>query len=146
PAPGCAVPCGPPPLPALYRGDRPMFSFKRHGALVLAGMASTVLLCSSASAQFGVQWVQFKDTPAKLGVAATAISDNSTEVDFATGDLNNDGWEDVVAVRKQQASTTGKRTNMLLINNHGKLEDKTTEWATAADVPGDLGFLTPVNN
>jgi hypothetical protein len=123
-----------------------MFRFNRDGALVLAGLASTILLCSGASAQLGVQWVEFRYTPEKLGVLPTAITDTTTEVDFATGDLNNDGWDDVVAVRKQQASTTGKRTNLLLINNHGKLEDKTAQWATAADVPGDLGFLTPVNN
>ncbi|HEX5011619.1 MAG TPA: VCBS repeat-containing protein [Planctomycetota bacterium] len=123
-----------------------MFTFKRGRVLLLSSLASTVLLCSSASAQFDVKWVTFKDSPTKLGVLPTAISDTSTEVDFATGDLNNDGWQDVVAVRKQQTSTTGKRTNMLLINNHGKLEDKTAQWATAADVAGDLGFLTPVNN
>jgi|KBSSwiStaDraftv2_1062776.scaffolds.fasta_scaffold133269_2 hypothetical protein len=122
-----------------------MFRFHRDGSLLLASLASTVLLCSSASAQFGVKWVEFKDSPAKLDVPATAISDNSTEVDFATGDLNNDGWEDVVAVRKQQASQVGKRTNMLLINNHGVLEDMTAQWATAADVAGDQGFLTPTN-
>src|SRR5262245_17788583 len=121
---------------------------RAHGrsALLVAGFASTLLLCAGASAQLNVQWVKFASTPNKLGVSATAISDSSTEVDFATGDLNKDGWEDVVAVRKQQSSTTGKRTNMLLINNHGKLEDKTTQWATASDVPGDQGFLTLVNN
>jgi hypothetical protein len=123
-------------------------SDRAHGrcALLVAGFASTVLLCAAASAQLNVQWVKFANTPSKLGVSATAISDNNTEVDFATGDLNKDGWEDVVAVRKQQSSTTGKRTNMLLINNHGKLEDKTAQWATAADVVGDQGFLTLVNN
>ena len=64
-------------------------------ALLLAGVASTVLLCTSASAQFNVQWVKFADAPAKLGVAPTALCDGNTEVDFATGDLNNDGWEDI---------------------------------------------------
>jgi FG-GAP-like repeat len=126
-----------------------MFTFDRThgcGARLLAGLASTALLCTSVSAQFNVQWVKFNNTPEKLGVLATAISDSGTEVDFATGDLNNDGWEDVVAVRKQQSSTAGKRTNLLLINNHGKLEDKTALWATASDVGGDQGFLTLTNN
>src|SRR5262245_38532702 len=126
-----------------------MFIFHRahvRGAMVAAGFAASLALCAGASAQLNVQWVKFANTPNKLGVSATAISDGGTEVDFATGDLNKDGWDDVVAVRKQQSSTTGKRTNMLLINNHGKLEDKTAQWATASDVVGDQGFLTLVNN
>jgi len=45
-----------------------MFRFTSGGAILLASLASTVLLCSSASAQFGVEWVEFKDTPEKLGV------------------------------------------------------------------------------
>ncbi len=118
----------------------------RPSVSLLAALAAALLLPAGASAQLNVQWVTFKNAPAKLGVPLTALCDGGTEVDFATGDLDKDGWVDVVAVRKQQSSTTGKRTNVLLMNNHGKLEDKTTLYASASDVVGDLGFKTLVNN
>src|SRR5262249_42291458 len=84
--------------------------------------------------------------PSKLAVSPTALSDNQTQVLFRTADLDKDGWDDVVAVRKQQASQIGKRTAFLLMNINGVLTNMTSQYASASDVPGDNGFLTPCNN
>jgi len=118
----------------------------RHAGIPAAVAIAAVALSDGAAAQANVQWVTFKNTPTRLNVPATAICDGNTEVDFATGDLDKDGWIDVVAVRKEQSSTLGKRPNILLMNNHGRFEDKTLQYASASDVPGDLGFLTPTND
>src|SRR5262245_58988301 len=114
------------------------------GVLVLSvGMA---WLSGAASAQLNQQWGTFTHQPSKLVVTPTAISDADTQVVFRTADLDKDGWDDVVAVRKQQAAQLGKRRAFLLMNVNGVLTDKTAQYATAADVVGDQGFNTPVNN
>jgi FG-GAP-like repeat len=84
--------------------------------------------------------------PAKLAVSPLAISDASTQVVFRTADLDKDGWVDVVAARKSQGSQVDPRPNLLLMNVHGVLTDKTAQLASASDVPGDQGFLTPTND
>ena len=117
--------------------------------------AAAVLLCwaGPTTAQLNEQWVTFSrqnsqlDVPALSDPGHTAITDADTQVLFRTGDLDRDGWDDVVAVRKQQASQLGKRTAVLLMNVHGVLTDKTAQYATASDAgSGDQGFLTPCNN
>ncbi|MCH7890985.1 MAG: FAD-dependent oxidoreductase, partial [Gemmatimonadetes bacterium] len=55
-------------------------------------------------------------------------------------------WIDLVVVRKEPFSTIGKRTNVLLMNEGGVLKDRTRELASASDVAGDSGFLTPTND
>jgi FG-GAP-like repeat len=100
----------------------------------------------TAAAQLGEPWVTFTKQPAQLALPPTALSDADTEVLFRTGDLDQDAWDDVVAVRKQQAGQVGKRTAFLLMNVNGVLTDKTALDAAASDVPGDFGFLTPCNN
>lgn len=109
---------------------------------------SATLAGSTATAQsFGNQWVSFtNDTATRLAVAPTSVSKIDTEVDFAHGDLDQDGFTDLVVVRKQPAETAGKRTNVLLMNVAGVLTDKTAQFASAADVAGDQGFLTPTND
>ncbi|MCZ6596033.1 MAG: VCBS repeat-containing protein [Planctomycetota bacterium] len=100
------------------------------------------VLATSASAQFGVEWVEFEEDPGLLSVSGP-ISSVAIEVDFAWGDLDDDGWIDLVVVRKEPFSALGKRTNLLLRNEAGVLTDRTAAYASASDVPGDLGFLTP---
>ena len=71
----------------------------------------------AARAQFNNQWLTFaKDqtriiTPA--GAAATYILTDPEEKDYAWGDVNHDGWVDLVVVRKQPNTTTGKRVSYL---------------------------------
>jgi len=104
----------------------------------IAGSAATV------SAQLNNPWVTFHNDQSKIdfGIAP----DPSTEVDYAWGDLDQDGWIDVVVVRKQILTSVGKRENVLLMNELGVLVNRTAEYATASDVPGDQGFATPTND
>ena len=108
--------------------------------------APLVLLSAPFPAQFGNAWVEFTREDARLEAAPTQVSSTTDEVDFAWGDLDQDGATDLVAARKQPFATTGKRRNLLFMNVNGVLRDRTAEFATAADVPGDLGFLTPTND
>lgn len=115
-----------------------------HRALHVS--ATLVTLGGLASAQFNNQWVSYTQQPSRLGVSSTAVSNSSTEIDFAWADLDHDGWTDLVVVRKEPVTTSGKRTNILLMNEGGVLQDRTSTYAAASDVPGDMGFLTPTND
>lgn len=108
-------------------------------------IASLVLAAAAtrASAQTGVAWVEFAEQPDTLGPGVAAVSDVSTDVDFATGDLDQDGWLDVVVARKPQGSQLAKHADVLLMNLEGVLTDQTALYASASDVAGDQGFLTP---
>ncbi len=109
-------------------------------------LAVAVLLAAPAAAQGGTPWAEVVQNPAKLAVTPSALSDSTTEVDFATGDLDRDGWTDAVVVRGPGGSSVGFRTNFLLMNVDGVLQDKTATLATASDVPGDQGFLELTND
>jgi len=114
----------------------------RHGltALALLGFAGGL------GAQFGNEWVSFTRDDSRLSLAPNQISNNSTETDLFWGDLDKDGDDDLVVVRKQPFTTTGKRTNLLLMNEGGVLVNRTGELATASDVAGDNGFATETND
>lgn len=93
-------------------------------------------------------WVEFLPSPASLDAVPTAVSApglDGTEVDFAWGDLDQNGWVDLVVARKQPFTTPGKRTNLLLLNRLGVLSDE-SHLAFASDVDGDLGFGTPTSD
>ena len=71
---------------------------------------------------------------------------DSQEKDYAWGDLNQDGWIDLISVRKQPFTSPGRRTNVLFMNESGMLVDRTSLYATGSDVVGDMGFLTTTND
>lgn len=111
------------------------------------GLVGLALLSSPVLAQFNDSWVGFTDqTTTRLPGGAFSVSDLNHEVRFAWGDLNQDGFVDLVVARKQPFTTAGQRTNLLLMNEAGVLVDRTAQWASAADVLGDQGFLTPTND
>jgi len=110
------------------------------------GFAAACLLAAPSSAQLNQQWVSFTKDTSRLAGGPGSVSNNGTEVDFCWGDIDNDGDVDVVAVRKEDFTSPGRRTNQLLLNEGGILVDRTSTLATASDVPGDNGFLTPTND
>ncbi len=112
--------------------------------LVPAGIAALALANSASAQGFNNQWASFSPAPNEGDFSSTSSS--NIEVDFAWADLDGDGWTDLVSVRKQPFTSTGKRTNQLFMNEGGILRDRSTEYASATDVPGDQGFDTPTND
>ena len=110
-------------------------------------LAALLGLTGTAHAQFDVRWAEFRNDTASRLVAAPALgAADIEEKDFAWGDLDRDGDVDLVVVRKQPGTTAGRQPNVLLMNEGGTLVDRTAQFAAAADVPGDQGFLTPTND
>jgi hypothetical protein len=114
-------------------------------ALFLAGLGAPL-----AQAQFNNQWVTFVQDTNRIqnpnGTVATQVTNDPDEKDYAWGDVNHDGWTDLVVVRKEPAAHTGKRVNQLLINENGILVDRTSQFAIDSDIAGDMGFMTPTND
>jgi hypothetical protein len=103
-----------------------------------------------AQAQLNQQWLEFRNETSTRLVAAPGlgVSDNQ-EKDYAWGDFNRDGWVDLVAVRKQPFTTSGKQPGVLFMNENGVLTDRTAQFASAVQLstPGtDLGLMQPANN
>jgi hypothetical protein len=114
--------------------------------LALAAGSALLLLPVAAAAQSANNpWVTFTKHPEKLAVTPTTLTDSDTQVLFRMGDFDQDSWDDVAAMRKEQASQPGKRASYLLMNINGVLTDKTAQYASTSDTVGDDGFLTPRN-
>jgi len=113
--------------------------------LAVRSIQACVLLCITSVAS--AQWVRFNNqTATRLSASpANGVSDVD-EKDFAWGDVDKDGDIDLVSVRKEPFTSPGKRTNVLYMNEGGVLTDRTSQYATATDVPGDNGFLTATND
>jgi hypothetical protein len=111
---------------------------------------AAALFSPAAFAQFDNTWVSFSAASGRIkdsnGANAGYILTDVQEKDFAAGDLNLDGWVDLVIVRKQPYTTGGAYPNYLLMNEGGILVDRSALYASDSDVPGDLGFLTPTND
>ena len=81
------------------------------------------------------QWIDFDDaTGQRLRVAALVDgtggpASDDAEKDIAVGDLNQDGWTDVVVVRKVPFSNPGPLQDLLLMNRRGRLVDMTARLA-----------------
>jgi len=115
-------------------------SSKTRAALLLLALPSTAL------AQFGNDWVRFSRDNSRVNAPSSLVLGDLQEKDYAIGDLDKDGWTDLVVVRKEPFTSAGKFPNVLLMNEGGVLVDRTTEYASASDVNGDGGFLTPTND
>ncbi len=112
----------------------------------LGAVSVAALFAATASAQFGNEWASFQNQTAGRLVSAASVGVSDTdEKDYAWADLDQDGWVDLVSVRKQPATTTGKRINALFMNENGVLTDRADIY-TSSDVPGDQGFLTATND
>ncbi len=111
-------------------------------AVRTALLAATVLVLTQAPAS--AQWIAFTDeTSSRLTLEPFADDPggdpllDDEEKDVAVADLDRDGDEDVVVVRKEPYSNPGARQDLLLLNEDGVLVDRTAELA-----PGFLTKLT----
>ncbi|MHC4608777.1 MAG: FG-GAP repeat domain-containing protein [Planctomycetota bacterium] len=119
----------------------------RANAVGISGacVALFLLLCDPAAGQ----WVSFSDeTVSRLVLAPFAEDptgdpmDDAEEKDMAVGDLDRDGWDDLVVVRKPPFAEAGWLQDILLMNEDGVLVDRTAElapgfidlWTDARDV------------
>jgi VCBS repeat protein len=110
-------------------------------------LAAALIASAPAFAQFNVQWVEYRnETAARLVSAPLLGVSDPEEKDYAWGDVNRDGWTDLVVVRKQPFTSPGRDPNVLFMNENGVLTDRTAQYASDSDVPGDQGFLTATND
>ncbi len=99
-----------------------------------AGLFAAVLATPLAHAQ--TDWITFVDeTAARLQVAPFSDSSGGTydidtqEKDIAIADLNHDGFDDAIIVRKEPFSNAGARQDVLLMSEAGVLVDRTATLA-----------------
>ncbi len=103
------------------------------------------LFASVASGQ-SVDWAEFSQDNSRLMAANDLGVNDNEEKDYAFADFDQDGYIDLVSVRKQPFTSQGRRVNVLFMNEGGTLVDRSMQYASATDVPGDDGFLTPTND
>ncbi len=75
------------------------------------------------------QWINLEDQTADRLKLSSIQKFDGEEKDIAIGDLNRDGWMDIVVVRKNPFSNQGPRADLLLLNDRGKLVDSTLHYA-----------------
>lgn len=112
----------------------PPFSIYFPPFLVMPMYRCCLLLLCGGFLSFGsasAQWLSFEDETATRLVLSSVPSNDSQEKDIATGDLDRDGWMDVVVSRKNPFSNPGARTDVLLMNVNGVLTDQTATLAPA---------------
>lgn len=114
-----------------------------HRSILCVSVAG--FLASAAQAQNNITWAEFQQDNSLIPATSVVLNDDE-ERDYDWADLDKDGWTDLVIMRKQPFTTSGRRTNVLLMNENGTLVDRTTQYASATDVPGDNGFDTPTND
>ncbi len=112
----------------------------------LTCIVSGGLLANSALAGAS-GWLSYSDeTSSRLSVDSSLGESDTQEKDYVVGDVDNDGDEDLIVVRKEPFTSAGRDINLLLMNENGVLVDRTSQYATNSDVSGDQGFLTPTND
>ncbi len=91
----------------------------------LVATLPVMIIHASASGQ----WVDFQDEiDTRLSLTTVGL-DDPEEKDLGVGDFNQDGWDDLVIVRKLEFSDPGPRADVLLMNESGVLTDRTATYA-----------------
>src|SRR5688572_22192903 len=101
-------------------------------SLRLALVPGFVVLSSlTAAAQFNNPWATFALEANRIknpdGSVATHVTTDVKDKDYAYGDLDRDGWTDLVVTRKNPGNATGFFTEQLLMNEWGVLVDRTAQ-------------------
>lgn len=98
-------------------------------------------LATVATPAHGSDWIEFANETSTRLVADPSVGANDVaEKDYFWGDVDLDGFIDLVCVRKQPFTNGGKRRNVLFMNEGGVLVDRTAEYVTDAS-DGGQGFL-----
>jgi hypothetical protein len=110
-------------------------------------LSSFLLASGLATAALPAQWVTYQNqTGSRLSAAAALVATDTQEKDYAWADLDKDGDIDLVIVRKQPFTSSGRFPNVLLMNENGVLTDRTALYASASTVAGSQGFLDSTND
>ena len=104
-----------------------------------------LLATSLATAAYG-QFVDLDDeTNDRLSLDPALLYLN-LEKGLDHADFDQDGDEDIICAIKFVGSIEGGFPNLLLMNENGILVDRTEEYGTNSDIPGDLGLKAPTND
>ena len=100
---------------------------KRPATIPLLLILAAAWIAAAPPAPGQSTWVDWtEDTQARIQLATVPLNDGQ-EKDVAVGDLDRDGDDDIVIVRKAPFSNPGGRPNVLLMNQNGVLVDRTTD-------------------
>ncbi len=108
-----------------------------------------LLICAGLTAQLThaqIGWASFTKDNSRLNASSGSVMNDSEEKDYAWGDLDQDGWTDLVIVRKTPYTNPGGKVNVLLMNEGGVLTDRTAQYAANSSIAGDNGFKTGTND
>jgi hypothetical protein len=105
-------------------------------------MAATGLVATTTHAQF----VDLNDETSARLVLDPAFQYLNLEKGLDQADFDQDGDQDVICAMKFVGSIEGGFPNLLLMNENGVLVDRTQEYGTASDIPGDTGLMEPTND
>ncbi len=103
-----------------------------------AGLAVLSAVCVMIAPAFGGDWVTYNnETSTRLVSNVSLGSGDTQEKDYAWGDIDQDGWIDLIVVRKEPFTIgTEGRPNVLFMNINGVLTDQTAMW-----IPGFLDAI-----
>ena len=99
---------------------------------------ASIVGAMSATAAYGQNWVTMQnETSARFSADPGISTTDPEEKRFAQGDFDHDGDIDLAVARKQPFTTSGRKRQVLFMNEDGVLVDRTNEFGTNADDGGE---------